>query len=96
MRTYTRTALVVLGLVPATLAGAGQALAMPTAVGSAQDVVNMLEANGLKVVLNPLSPAHLDKCSVSSIRPGPVVAEEASGLTAGSPPHTTVYVDIKC
>ena len=96
MRTYTRTALVVLGLVPAALAGGGQALAIPTGVGSAQDVVNMLESNGLKVVLNPVSAARLDQCSVSAIRPGPVVAEEAQGLTAESQPHTTVYVDIKC
>jgi hypothetical protein len=96
MRTFTRSALVVLGLVPAAMMAAPSALALPIGVGSAQDVVHMLEANGLKVILNPVSPARLDQCSVSAIRPGPVVAEEARGVTAETQPRTTVYVDIKC
>jgi hypothetical protein len=96
MKTVRHAALVVLGLIPAAVTAAGTALAMPSGVGSAQDVVRMLEANGLKVILNPVSSARLDQCTVSAVRPGPVVAEEASDVTAGSPPHTTVYVDIKC
>jgi hypothetical protein len=96
MRTFARSALVVLGLVPAAMTAACPALAMPNAVGSAQDVVRMLEASGLEVILNPVGAARLDQCTVSAVRPGPVVAEEARSVTAGSPPHTTVYVDIKC
>jgi hypothetical protein len=101
VRTYTRTALVACGLVPAALAAVGPAAAVPNAVGSAQDVVRMLEGDGVKVVLNPVGPAPLgarplDQCTVSAVRPGPVVAEEARGMAVESPPHTTVYVDIKC
>jgi hypothetical protein len=99
MRRFAGTASWVAGLNALALGLAGSVLAMPTPIGSAQDIVRMLEANGFEVILNTVDTPSLDQCTVTAVRPGPVVAES---VTTGrddpreKPSYTTVYVDVKC
>jgi hypothetical protein len=83
------------GLAAVTLALAGPAPAMPTPVGSAQDVVRALEAAGFQVILNTVGTPSLDRCAVTAVRPGPAVAESAT-TSRETPSRTAVYVDVTC
>ena len=99
MRTYALTASGAGGLVALSVVLAAPSLAMPTPVGSAQDIVRSLEASGFQVIVNAAGTAPLDRCAVTAIRPGPKIAESADGVQADAlekPAYTTVYVDIKC
>lgn len=95
MRKYACTASAASGLVAMTIGLAGPALAVPTGVGSADDVVRMLEASGFQVILSPAGVQSLDECAVAAVRPGPQIGEGVAG-TAESRDYTTVYVDVKC
>jgi hypothetical protein len=99
MRTCALTACGAGGLVALTMVLAAPAPAMPTPVGSAQDVVRSLQASGFQVIVNTVGAAPLDRCAVTAVRPGPTIAESATGAQEDAiekPLYTTVYVDIKC
>jgi hypothetical protein len=99
MRTFVGTAWGAVGLTALTVGLAGTALAMPTPVGSAQEVVRTLEASGFEVILNTVGTSSLDKCVVTALRPGPAVAQSVAASrddTRERSSRTTVYVDIKC
>ena len=99
MRTYALTASGTGGLVALSVVLAAPAPAMPTPVGSAQDIVRSLEASGYQVIVNMVGTAPLDRCAVTAVRPGPRIAAGAPGAQATAlekPSYTTVYVDIKC
>ena len=83
------------GFAALTVALAGPAPAMPTPVGSAQDVVGALEAAGFQVIVSTVSTSSLDHCAVTAVRPGPAVAESATA-SRETPSRTTVYVDVTC
>lgn len=99
MRTYPLVASGACGLVALAMVLAAPAPAMPTPVGSAQDVVRSLEASGFQVIVNPAGSAALDRCAVTAVRPGPRIAKSVTGAQEDAvekPSYTTVYVDVKC
>ena len=99
MRTYALTASGACGLVALAVILAAPAQAMPTPVGSAQDIVRSLEASGFQVIVNTAGTTPLDRCAVTAVRPGPTSAEGITGALQDvleKPSYTTVYVDIKC
>jgi hypothetical protein len=98
MRTFVGSGWGAVGLIALNLGLAGTALAMPTPIGSAQDVVRTLEASGFEVILNTVGTPSLDKCVVTAVRPGPPAASVAASRddTRERSSRTTVHVDIKC
>jgi hypothetical protein len=52
---------------------AAQALAAPSATGSAQEAVQSLESNGYQVTVTRVGAAPLELCTVDSVRPGRTV-----------------------
>ena len=99
MRTHALTASGAGSLVALTVVLAAPVPAMPTPVGSAQDIVRSLQASGFQVIVNTVGSAPLDRCAVTAVRPGPKIAESVTGTqedAIGKPSYTTVYVDIKC
>lgn len=77
---------------------AAPAAAAPSGTGSAQDIINSLEASGYKVVLNKLGDAPLDQTTVVAVRPGREVTHrvtESGGDSIEQVLYTTVYVDVK-
>jgi hypothetical protein len=99
MRAYALTASGAGGLVALTVVLAAPAPAMPTPVGSAQDIVRSLEASGFRVIVNTVGTAPLDRCAVTAVRPGPKIAESVTDALHDAlekPSYTTVYVDITC
>jgi hypothetical protein len=96
---YALTASGAGGLVALSVVLAVPAPAMPTPVGSAQDIVRALEARGYQVIVNMVGTAPLDRCVVTAVRPGPKIAEgtpSAQETALEKPSYTTVYVDIMC
>ena len=86
----------------AALGLAGVANAAPSGPVTASATVSALQANGFHVILNKIGTAPLDRCSVTSVRPGQTFARADSGAPgAGSSIVTTVtsktvYVDVAC
>ena len=82
----------------AVIAGlAAPAAANPSGTGSAQDIINSLEASGYKVILNKLGDAPLDQATVVAVRPGREVTHrvtESGGDSIEQVLYTTVYVDV--
>ena len=77
---------------------AAPAAAAPSGTGSAQDIINSLEASGYRVVLNKLGDAPLDQTTVVAVRPGREVTHrvtESGGDSIEQVLYTTVYVDVK-
>ena len=77
---------------------AAPAAAAPSGTGSAQDIINSLEASGYKVILNKLCAAPLDQATVVAVRPGREVTHrvtESGGDSIEQVLYTTVYVDVK-
>jgi len=83
------------GLAALALGGAAASSAMPAPVGSAQDVVNALQARGFHVIVNVVADAPLDTCAVTAVRPGSDVVVGV-GAPLEKPLYTTVYVDVTC
>ncbi len=97
MRTYAAVASGAAGFVALAAVLAGPALAMPTPVGSAQDVVLLLQKSGFEVIVNPAGTYALDQCTVTAVRPGSQAMETSiEASVVGKLPRTTVYVDVKC
>jgi hypothetical protein len=86
----------------AALGTAGIANAAPSGPVTASETVSSLQADGFHVILNKVGTAPLDRCSVTSVRPGQTFVREDSGAPgAGSSIVTTVtsktvYVDVAC
>jgi hypothetical protein len=95
---YTAGLFASASLLAVNLALAAPALAAPT-VGTAQDTVNELQANGFKVILNKVGGAPLDRCTVSAVRPGEPITEPVTaggGSLTQKVLYTTVYVTAIC
>jgi hypothetical protein len=91
MHTHAHGALAAGALAVVAVGLAAPAMAIPTAVGSALDIVQMLEAGGFDVILTPVGVVPAAQCSVTAVRPGSDATESAMGSL-----HKTVYVDVKC
>ena len=102
--------LIVFALTSASIGLTGTAGAVPSGGGSAQDTINWLTSNGYHVLLNRVGDAPLDRCAVTSIRPGdqikmPCPNHSCNGTAPppwlGQKPtglvvYTTVYVTASC
>ena len=80
------------------LGPAPSADAAPSGPGSAQRVVDSLQNNGYRVILNRTGTAPLDKCEVTAVRPGRDITEleNAGDDSQFVRTYTTVYVDARC
>lgn len=109
MSTYGRVAFVTSSLLAAALGFGPPAVAAPTAIGSAADTVNRLEADGYTVIVVKLGTAPLSQCTATAVRPGRDITGRVVDATGrvGQPGsqgrgsteallYTTVYVDAKC
>jgi hypothetical protein len=72
------------GLAAATIALARAVSAAPTDVGTAQEAVNSLQAQGFRVIVHKVGSALLDQCSISAVRPGQTCTRTSSDVI-GSP-----------
>ncbi|HZA09918.1 hypothetical protein [Mycobacterium sp.] len=99
MNKFAFATLAASGLAAATLGLATPAVAAPAGTGSAQDTVKQLEAGGYRVILNRIGGASLDKCTVTSVRPGRQITQPVTaggGNLTEKVLYTTVYVDAAC
>jgi hypothetical protein len=91
MHAHAHGALAAGGLALVAVGLAAPAMAIPTAVGSAVDIVQMLEARGFDVILTPVGVVPAAQCSVTAVRLGSDAAESVMGTI-----QKIVYVDVKC
>jgi hypothetical protein len=90
------TAVAGLGLLAA-LGSPGPATAATTAPVNAAAVIQQLQANGYRVILNKVGSAPLSLSHVTAIRPGTPVTETVpagGGDTEQKVLYTPVYVDV--
>jgi hypothetical protein len=77
---------------------AAPATAAPAGVGTAQDTIRTLQAQGYHVIVNKLGTAPLERSTVVAVRPGQTYSRTDSGF-AGDDLTTvitgkTIYVDV--
>jgi hypothetical protein len=70
------------GLAAAAVGSASPAVTAPSGVGTAQDIVNSLQAGGYTVVLKQVGNAPLDKCTVSAVGPDHTASDTGTGSSA--------------
>jgi hypothetical protein len=81
---------------------AGIASAAPVGPSSAADTVGKLQADGFHVIVGRVGTAPLDRCVVSSVRPGQTFSRMDSGAPGAmddivtTVTSMTVYVDVSC
>ena len=68
----------------AALGLAGAANAAPSGQATASETVSSLQADGFQVILSRIGTGPLDRCAVSSVRPGQTYARRDSGAPGGS------------
>lgn len=83
------------------LASPASALAAPSGQTSAQVTVSDLEAQGMRVILNKVGNAPIDRCTVTAVRQGTDVKHSwvqrgPSGNVNNLVRYTTAYVDLMC
>jgi hypothetical protein len=69
MKNFVITPLAAVALRAAALALAGTAAAFPNS-GTAEDIVNGLEAEGYNVQINGSTPVPLSRCTATDVHPG--------------------------
>lgn len=81
-----------------TLATAPASLAAPGGARSVPEIVDELQRNGYRVILNKVGSAALEECEVAAVRPGREVTELNSSVDDLNRVVTykTVYVDAQC
>jgi len=90
MKNFVITSLTAGALAGAALGLAGTAAAFPNA-GTAEDVVNSLEAEGYNVQINGLVQVPLKLCTATDVHPS---LDESASLQDKM--HTQVFVDVSC
>jgi hypothetical protein len=90
MKTFVITSLTAGALAAAALGLAGTASAFPNA-GTAEDVIDSLEAEGYNVQINGLVQVPLKLCTATDVHP---TLDESDTLQDKQ--HTQVFVDVKC
>jgi hypothetical protein len=102
MKTAIFATIATAGLAAVTFGLASPASAAPSDVGTAQDTVNSLQAQGFTVIVNKVGNAPLSQCRVSAVRPGQTYSRSDSGVPGAMMDYTTtlvgqtVYVQIAC
>lgn len=90
------------GLAGVTFGLASPASAAPTDVGTAQDTINSLQAQGYMVIVNRTGNAPLSQCAVSAVQPGKPRYRTDSGVPGAGMDYTktvvgkTVIVYLSC
>jgi hypothetical protein len=90
MKNFVTTSLTAGALAAAALGLAGTAAAFPNA-GTAEDIINGLEAEGYNVQINGLVQVPLKLCTATDVHP---TLDESDTLQDKQ--HTQVFVDVKC
>jgi hypothetical protein len=102
MRKVTFATIATAGLAAVTLGLASAASAAPTDVGTAQDTVNSLKAQGYNVIVHKVGDAPLSQCTVSATKPGHTYTRTDSGVPGAQQDFTetvvtkTVNVYVSC
>ena len=81
-------------LAAAALGFAGVAGAAPSGLGSAEDIVKSLQAQGYNVMVNGTQFGPLSACAVTGVH-NPTAADAIDAMGRATQ-FTTVYVDISC
>jgi hypothetical protein len=92
MRKVSFATIATTGLAAATLGLASPAPAAPTDVGTAQDTVNSLEAQGYTVIVHKIGNAPLSQCTVSATKPGHTYSRTDRGVPGVLGDHATETV----
>jgi hypothetical protein len=66
----------------AAVGSASPTVAAPSGVGTAQDTVKSLQADGYTIILKKVGNAPLDECTVSAVQPDHTSSEMGSGSPA--------------
>ena len=90
MKNFVIAPLSAVALGVAALALAGAAAAFPNA-GTAEDIVNGLEAEGYNVQINGSTPVPLSRCTATDVHPS---LDESDTLEQKQ--NTRVFVDVSC
>jgi hypothetical protein len=85
-------------LVAVSIAAAAPAAAAPSGARTAQDVIDSLQKDGYRVILNKFGTLPLDQCHVVSIRPGQAITaiDATGGDRTEMLSYTTAYVVVRC
>jgi hypothetical protein len=92
MRKVTFATIATAGLAAVTLGLASPASAAPTDVGTAQDTVNSLEAQGFTVIVHKVGNAPLSQCTVSATKPGHKYTRTDSGVPGAQGDYSKTVV----
>ena len=92
MNKVTFATIAAAGLAAAAFGLTSPASAAPTDVGSAQDTINSLQAQGYEVIVHKVGNAPLSQCSVSAIKPGHTFSRTDSGAPGAMGDLTTTIV----
>ncbi len=98
MRFRTASALAVVGI-PAALSLAIETQAAPSGPGSAADIINRLETEGLRVIINRVGTGPLSECTVTRMAAGrDVTRRDATGDDSSVERlrYRTVHVTVTC
>ena len=90
MKNFLITSVAAVALAAAALGLAGTATAVPNA-GTAEDIVNGLEAEGYNVQINGSTPVPLSRCTATDVHPS---LDESDTLEQKQ--NTRVFVDVSC
>jgi hypothetical protein len=102
MRKVTFATIATAGLAAVTVGLASPASAAPTDVGTAQDTVNSLQAQGYTVIVHKVGNAPLSQCTVRATKPGHTYTRTDSGVPGVQDDYTktvvakTVNVYVSC
>jgi hypothetical protein len=97
MKKFVRTTAIAAGIIATSMGSAGLASAASTAPVNAATVIQNLQANGDRVILNKVGAEPLSQCHVTSVRRGQpitVTVPAGGGDTAQKVLYTPVYVDV--
>jgi hypothetical protein len=82
MKSFTFAMVTTAGLAAAAVGSASPTVAAPSGVGTAQDTVKSLQADGYTIILKKVGNAPLDECTVSAVQPDHTSSEMGSGSPA--------------
>jgi len=92
MRKVTIGTIAAAGLTVATFGLASPASAAPTDVGTAQDTIDSLKAQGYNVIVHKVGGAPLSQCTVSATKPGHTYTRIDSGAPGAKGDRTRTVV----
>nr|WP_135451536.1 hypothetical protein [Mycobacterium sp. DL99] len=92
MRKVAFTTIAAAGLVAATFGLASPAAAAPSGVGTAQDTIDSLRAQGYAVIVHKVGDAPLSQCTVGTAKPGHTYSRTDSGAPGAKNDLATTVV----